>query len=254
LALDLLHDITEKNGTSSGQEEREFYFARLFGYQSFGLSGMLSRPSTTLDDISLICENIIKYSNKKNYLQTACCAVLLVVLEAAQAHEYKDEMTRTILEKYLKVNHDSPDAVWFVLEAKKLTNYHQWSALLPDWKNGEILSKKNKGKLINSLISSTYHDTALHPVFKALIFALVKECDPKNLQLFEFWDEIGEAFFNSSHDRKFMGFQIFQEILPSITSEQVPLIFTPHFMRCLINSLSSKETYLNKKARQTVRN
>jgi DNA polymerase phi len=73
----------------------------------------------------------------------------------------------------------------------------------------------------------------------------------KSCSIVEFWTLIEEHFFSSSHERKFMGFQIFSLILPNVTAEQVPLIFTPHFMRCLINSLSSKEAFLNKQARQT---
>lgn len=122
----------------------------------------------------------------------------------------------------------------------------------PDWK-GHVLHPKNKLKLIDLLKNAIYYNQILHPVYKSLIEEMKN--DETRLQIVEFWGLIDQVFFTShSHDRKFMGFQMFTDIiLPSLDNEeQVGLIFTPQFMRCLINSLSSKDTYLNKQARFTV--
>jgi DNA polymerase phi len=55
---------------------------------------------------------------------------------------------------------------------------------------------------------------------------------------------------NASSERKYWGFQVFQQALPLLPASQMPLIFTPNFMRCWINNLSSPDRYLHKVAQQ----
>lgn len=57
---------------------------------------------------------------------------------------------------------------------------------------------------------------------------------------------------NSSHERKFWGFQIFEKVLPVLGEDQIPLVFTTNFMRCFINNLSSEDRFLNKAAKHTM--
>lgn len=59
---------------------------------------------------------------------------------------------------------------------------------------------------------------------------------------------------NSSHGRKFWGFQLVEKVLRRLSSDQMPLIFTANFMRSFINNLSSEDRFLNRAARQTVSN
>lgn len=67
-------------------------------------------------------------------------------------------------------------------------------------------------------------------------------------------DGLIETLFdnNSSHGRKYWGFMLVQKVLPRLSSEQVPLIFTENFMRTFINNLSTDSRYLNGAARHTV--
>jgi len=61
-----------------------------------------------------------------------------------------------------------------------------------------------------------------------------------------------ESLFSntSSPERKYWGFQVFQKALPLLPVSQMPLIFTPNFMRSWINNLSSPDRYLHKIAQQ----
>ena len=57
---------------------------------------------------------------------------------------------------------------------------------------------------------------------------------------------------SSSSERKYSGFQIFARAVRRISPDQIPHIFTPNFMRCWMNSLSSQDRYLNKAALSVV--
>jgi DNA polymerase phi len=57
---------------------------------------------------------------------------------------------------------------------------------------------------------------------------------------------------NASSQRKFWGFQVFQEALPRVSETDMPLLFTKNFMRTWINHLSKSDRYLHKAALQVV--
>ena len=77
-------------------------------------------------------------------------------------------------------------------------------------------------------------DGELHP------FAILKKIS---------WIE--SLFANaSSPERKYWGFQFFALALPLLPAEQMPLVFTPNFMRCWMNNLSSSDRYLHRAAQQ----
>jgi DNA polymerase phi len=239
--LTLLHEISEKNGSSSGQEERELYFSRIFGYQAIALSGTLS--NATSDDIKLMVTTILKFNSKKSYLKSATTKVLLLILENVQTNSNNLELSKMICTMFFVDNNDSAEAVWFFIESQK----YQLNlvAVLSEWKKGDMFYTKNKQKLFKILEQST--SSLIHPVFPSLIAKLSEK--NKDISLLDFWTFCEENFFNSTHERKYVGFQIFQMVLNTLSANEIPQIFTPNFMRCLINSLSSKEAYLNKCAR-----
>ncbi len=128
LVLQLLHDISEKNGKKTGQEERELYFARIFGYHAIALSGLLQ--TCTLDDIKLMTDSSIAFGSEKDYLKQAASFVLLSILKACETHELAKEISETILKSYLKDGVSTPEHVWFVLEGQKSFEVFGRSCLL----------------------------------------------------------------------------------------------------------------------------
>ncbi|KAJ2993793.1 hypothetical protein HDV02_002069 [Globomyces sp. JEL0801] len=137
LTLSLLHDLTEKNGTKTGQEERELFFGRLFGYLAIAKAGVFNRDSTTINDFSLVISTIFKYSDKKDYLKESCCLVLIQILANSKEHKEYEAISTLIIETYLK--------------DKISTEFSGWGKLLPDWKRSDITYVKNKKKLIDIL-------------------------------------------------------------------------------------------------------
>ena len=63
---------------------------------------------------------------------------------------------------------------------------------------------------------------------------------------------ISDGLFQSTQNRKFLGFQLVRKILPQISARQVPIVFSAHMMRSLINGLSSPKNYLHEAAKQLV--
>ncbi|ODV70552.1 DNA polymerase V [Hyphopichia burtonii NRRL Y-1933] len=75
------------------------------------------------------------------------------------------------------------------------------------------------------------------------------------VSLKEFWKVvIDESLFSdkSSHERKFWGFEIFAKFVSALQSSQVQYLFTPNFMRCLINQSAQSNRLLNKISTKTL--
>ena len=61
-----------------------------------------------------------------------------------------------------------------------------------------------------------------------------------------------DSLFTSSHERKYVGFQLLETLLPSLSVGEVPLVFSPNLLRCLVNNASSQENYLHPAAKHLV--
>ncbi|KAJ3352259.1 DNA-directed DNA polymerase, partial [Kappamyces sp. JEL0680] len=120
LVLELLHDISEKNGKKTGQEERELYFARIFGYHAIALSGLLQKETLTFPaDVQTMVDALVEFASEKEYLKQSCSFVVLSILKAVQEHpDHGAEMSTAIITTYLKSGVSTPEHVWFVLEAQ----------------------------------------------------------------------------------------------------------------------------------------
>lgn len=71
------------------------------------------------------------------------------------------------------------------------------------------------------------------------------------ITLNEFWTVVvDEAFFSdkSSPERKYWGFEIFCKFVAGVNAEQLPTLFSPNFMRCLINQSAHSNRLLHKMA------
>lgn len=81
--------------------------------------------------------------------------------------------------------------------------------------------------------------------------------EPEYISLKEFWKVVvDETLFSekSSNERKYWGFEIFTKFVTSLeTTSLVQYLFTPNFMRCLINQHASSTRMLYKIAQQTLK-
>lgn len=67
-------------------------------------------------------------------------------------------------------------------------------------------------------------------------------------------DNIIECLFDSdtTHQRKFWGFQLFEKALKLCPEKNTSSLFTPNFMRTLINNSYEKNRYLHEAAIRSV--
>jgi DNA polymerase phi len=242
--LEILIHVTEKTKTGKAKEERECWFARVFGIQAMIASDIIKKMD--LESVKLMTVQLMEAS-KKSFLKTCVCFVLIQLVKKLEEYG-KKECAEFVIKTYL-AEQDTVESVWFSLELRNKIDF-EWTIVLTEWKKGNVLYSKNKTKLLAILRDATYYDTVLHPVYNSLIENLLQP-ETKQMDIFEFWESIEQVFFHSSHDRKSMGFQLF-EIASPLLGDQVTRIMTPHFMRCMINSLSNKDTYLYKQAQHTV--
>jgi DNA polymerase phi len=61
----------------SGDETRDMLFGRLFGLMSIVAAGMISRSSTTTEDICRIVESLHEMATAKSYLAEVCHHVVI---------------------------------------------------------------------------------------------------------------------------------------------------------------------------------
>ncbi|GIL59964.1 hypothetical protein Vafri_14611, partial [Volvox africanus] len=66
-----------------------------------------------------------------------------------------------------------------------------------------------------------------------------------------FWSVVVEGgLMDSSHERRYLGFQLFSRVLPHLRPEHVPGVFSPEFTRTLAASVKRSDSYLHAGARK----
>jgi len=167
-----------------------------------------------------------------------------------------DQVSKSTFEKYLlpelKLEMSENETPEFLsLTIKMETNFSlNISQIYPKWKEG-ILSEKNLGKLIDILKESTYTHPRVHSVWNQVIEKFLEISKTDESRFYSFWNiVIDEGLFPSTLERKYLGFQLFEKVLPRLKASQIPFVFTKNFLRCFINHLSNPSNYLHKSATQ----
>ncbi|CDS09480.1 hypothetical protein LRAMOSA10840 [Lichtheimia ramosa] len=293
LVLDLLFKYTERTGSMSGEETRDMLFGRLFGLMSIITAGMLTKPSTTFDDVERILESLKDICQAKSYLIEVSYHIVVQMLAAIKDVEYKDKAIAKIIELFLD-EVETVDQLNLALAFQKQLPEVDLSNSFSNWKSNHVLATVNLPHLAAILKETSEEEQEnqvewkpqLHSVWDQLLNIYLEPVDqmnghaereesdrPKKKQRlskkgdskasksddekasFEaFWSATvdGSLFENNaSRGRKYWGFLLVQKVLPRLSAEQVPLIFTENFMRAFINNLSSDVRYLNKSAKYT---
>ncbi|KAG0326236.1 DNA-directed DNA polymerase [Dissophora globulifera] len=274
IVLELLFQFTEIKNFMRGKEERNHMFGRIFGYMSIIQSGMLTRPKTSEEDIKLIVDDLVEYSQEKSYLSECCHQVLVTMLPQIVRHP---QSVKYIVDTVFADGVNTPDQlnVAMVLREqldevnKQLPKDKQinWTKMLgKSWKSPILLHSSNLKFLGLLLKESSTEEGAqassswrqnLHPVWDRILAHYFNAAipTPQIAPFNDFWNVVIDSTLfdsSSSHERKFWGFQIFEKVLPVLGEDQIPLVFTTNFMRCFVNNLSSEDRFLNKAAKHTM--
>ncbi|KAG0229067.1 DNA-directed DNA polymerase [Actinomortierella wolfii] len=268
----LLH-FTEIKGMK-GKEERNQMFGRIFGYMSIIQSGLLTRPSATADDIKTIVNDLVEYSQEKSYLSECCHQVMVNLIP--QITKFP-ESNKYIVEKVFAEGVNTPDQLSVAMALKdhldtinaQLPKQEQiqWTKVLGrPWKHADIFHVSNLKYLAQLLKETSSEEGAqpssnwrqrIHPVWDRVLdhYFDPAQFTAQSASFQDFWNVVIDASLfdaNSSHERKFWGFQVFERALPHLKDDQLPLVFTTNFMRCFVNNLSSEDRFLNKAAKHTM--
>ncbi|KAJ8078693.1 DNA-directed DNA polymerase [Marasmius tenuissimus] len=283
----LLLETTKAQGSSTGQEERDVLFARLFGFASIIHSGLLVRqtplstsPSSATQASSLssyedVLDQLISLGEKKSWLRESVWWTIGLAIDALDGSkvEWKEEARQATIEKLFSENKAwSPEKLALLLKIQKMGWKVGWRPLLsPTFKDTDVLSNGNLQTLALIMKEAAVEDESgdaqknaggswkpqLHFIWDVILNILLPVSDPdaqKKSNFPEFFRiVVDEALFssNASVERKYWGFQVFQKSLLRVTEDLMPMLFSKNFMRTWINHLSKKDRYLHKIATQT---
>ncbi|KAI0637371.1 DNA polymerase phi-domain-containing protein [Trametes polyzona] len=281
--VQLVLDSSKTQGSMTGQEERDVYFARLFGLTAVIQSGLLLRDSTLpssstvasdLDSYKEVLAHLIALGEKKSWLRESVWWSIDLAADALTASEvsWKDEaVDATISAIYSELKAWTPEKVALTLKLQAAYPSRDWKKLLaPTFKNPDLLSTGNLTTLARILKESDADEDQEADVPKSgswkpqahfvwdMLLDHVLSRDPTGARVSKgnfpefFRIVVDESLFasTSSPERKYWGFQVFQKALPRVSEDDMPMLFTKNFMRSWINHLSNSDRYLHKAARQ----
>ncbi|KAI8074718.1 DNA polymerase phi-domain-containing protein [Gongronella butleri] len=260
LVLDLLERHTDRIEASNNEETRDLLFGRLFGLMAIASSGILRRDSTTVDDLLRVFKMLADLAHTKNYLHEVCYHVLAQIVPFV--HDVTDDNDKqrvldNVKELFLEKEIHNVDQVHLALVLQKQFPALDLTEAFEGWASNNVFDEANLARLASIEMQSDERDQqtewtpALHYIWDLLLDAVLGD---ESRHFSAFWSTVVDNnLFNmqASHGRRFWGFQVFNKLLPRLSDQQIPMVFTENFMRALVNNLSSNVRLLNKAARQT---
>lgn len=179
-------------------------------------------------------------------MREACFGVLIQIVEKLNATN-NIEINTYITELVFKEGIDTPEQLWLAVKMQSM-GLDIGALTLSDkkWKNRtEIISLENSQVLTSILRETTFAHPHTHAIWDVILAS-------GKLSIRDFWGVFveGNLFGTNSLEQKYLGFMLFIRLLPTLTSESLPYIFTSKFMKCWTNNLSNKGNFLHKAATQ----
>ncbi|KAI6150287.1 DNA polymerase phi-domain-containing protein [Pisolithus tinctorius] len=260
--VSLISDSTKKQGSMSGQEERDILFARLFGLTAVIRSGLLVRqtplPSSgssntqvsSVEGYEEVLKKLIEVGETKSWLRESAWWTVGLAIDAVQESSvpWKVKALDTTVE-YLfskeKESFWSPEKVAMTLKLQPLLPNHAWeSTLAPVFKGSNILAVANLASLGRILKESALDDDEapnpgsgswnpqIHFVWDMLFDRLLPTSNSKQPPQGSFREffriVVDDSLFSStsSAERKYWGFQVFKKALTRVSTDELPMLFT----------------------------
>ncbi|OLY78231.1 DNA polymerase V [Smittium mucronatum] len=269
LVLSILFKVSEIKSSMTGQEQKDMWFGRLFTFLSLATSGVLSKSTTTNEDLSKIVDQLVEMSNIKPWLREASYNTLCRIVQSVDSEVLSSFLIPYIMDNVVGGDDiDSPDKLKLVLLLIKLCPEYPWSSTLKSWDSGSIYSYKNLNKLAKILSensadspdSSVYHHPSVHSVWHEIIDdyfptnseikspALNVSSDSSPLSFMDIWDAVvDKSYFspNSSITRKFWGFQLAEIAIVKVSPDTVPMLLTKNLFYTLMNMSRIKKSNLH---------
>ncbi|KAI1933839.1 DNA-directed DNA polymerase [Ophidiomyces ophidiicola] len=277
--LEILESQTNPQNCSSGQEERDHYFGRLFGAEAILKSLVLLQPDVSFHLWTKLLNLVFDLFKKKPWLKEECGyiiyqAIISIANEKGDVR-YISEIIKGLSDNGLAKTSEGV-AIWlaamdFPLPVTFTSNI---------WHNNNPLHSKERATIARILKESSapqseqdYENDAangsgvwnpkLHFVWDPILLKLYAAFDaekndhlPKQLLFSEFWTEVVDnGLFSaaSSEERKYWGFLAFMKVVNNAPIEAAKSIFTKNLVRCLVNQLSVEDRYLHRVAQKAAK-
>ncbi|EXJ61462.1 uncharacterized protein A1O5_11778 [Cladophialophora psammophila CBS 110553] len=280
--IDILEAETLPEKGTSGQDERDHYFGRVFGADAILKSGTLFCKKADQSHFKRLLDIVCALAVKKPWLRQECGWVIyncIVSDENELPEKFALEISESLVATKL-IRTPEGVAIWLVT-SRRFPN-----AKLPKsaWKSGHPLAKKDVNILADILkdarVQQAEGESELNAQGSArwsanLHFAwdiVLAETFPNtpdasgdrkgakksarndNKLAFDlFWKVVvDESLFApaSSAERKSWGFSLWKKVFETAPQELLIYTFTPQATRCLANSLKSSERFLLRSAQK----
>lgn len=250
--LKLIGENLEVTGSAISTEEKDRYIGQLFGMVSVLRSQCDHDKISTLDSnwLSPLISKVIELSKKKSYLQELCAKVIVDIFPLVSEDVFKNCVYPSVKEIFESGwTQATPETLLISLALQRFWEEHLDKKVIKvAWKSPLIADTQNYKQIYTVLQDSISSHPRVHCVWDEIFLAVCKN-SPGDFEMF--WNTVVEdGLFQSTHDRKFLGFQLVNKILPQLSEKEVSVVFGAHMMRSFINSLSSSQSYLHEAAKQ----
>ncbi|KAI3330867.1 DNA polymerase phi-domain-containing protein [Ustulina deusta] len=265
--LSVLVDATTIGGNVPGQEERDYFFGRLFGLQCFVGAKILFADSAKWPRV---LDLLLEMAQKKVWIRSHCGWVIVECLP-----QMGQERAEAALQGFSDIGlGKTAEGVGIWLRARSCYP----SIKLPPKPWVDPLSPTALPEVARVLKENIANDTGedaavpklkqsnwtaqLHFVWDLILATLLESntADKKHMkeQVKLFWTTvIDDGLFSksASDGQKFRGFMLFQKYLHGLASADKSLVkelFTRNLMKCLINQAAKEDRYLHRAALKTL--
>ncbi|XVF44901.1 hypothetical protein PTKIN_Ptkin02bG0160600 [Pterospermum kingtungense] len=288
--MKLIVNLLEVSSSMKGQEVRDCLLGRLFGYGALARSGRLTKQWFYDKDTLHIKEfmsALISLATKKRYLQEPAVSIILEFVEKLPAEALLDHILEAPgIPQWFQEATDvgNSDALLLALKIREKTFIDSTSLnkLLPNpFSPSKLFSADYLSSIDNCLKESTFCQPRVHGLWPVLINILLpdtilqsedaasvsnslkkhkkgrkysssEEEIEKNIQCF--CEVVIEgSLLLSSHDRKHLALDIVLLLLPRLPSSFIPIVFSYKLVQCLVDILSSKDSWLYKVAQHLLK-
>nr|ODO02406.1 DNA polymerase phi subunit [Cryptococcus depauperatus CBS 7855] len=258
-----------------GTEERDMMFARLFGMVSLVQSKALFLSTASKETFQNVVAQFFKLGSYKAWMRESAWWALIEAVQGLLQSEvsWKKEAVKEVTELAFEEKGWTQEKVALILILENSNDDLDWkSCFAPTFKHVPLLNGHNLitlGRILKEATSEEEGVTAsatgmwkpqLHFVWNIIMeryFSETGVSSSKSEAPFQdfFRVVVDESLFSNtaSPQRRYWGLQVFERALPLLSPSHMPLIFTPNFMRCWMNNLSSSDRYLHKAAFQIAR-
>ncbi|XP_065870182.1 uncharacterized protein [Euphorbia lathyris] len=283
--LKLIVELLEVSSSMKGQEVKDCLLGRLFSYGALARSGRMTQEVKSDPDTQQLTDftvALLDLATKKQYLQEPAVAVILDLVEKLSCDTLMD-LVHDIpsMEEWFNraMKAGNPDALLLALKIREKMDAETilFGDILPvPFTPSRLFSSDHLSSITNCLQESSFCQPRVHSVWPVLVNILLPDTilqaenmmsasnslkkHKKNRKSSSSIEETAKSIQNfceviiegslllSSHDRKHLAFDVLLLLLPKLPASYVPIVLSYKLVQCLIDVLSTKDSWLYKVA------